>query len=49
MRPLGIALRIPLDEGMIMDMPITLPRTTIGQATDDLKARNMVLCRFPPK
>lgn len=47
MRPIGLALRLPLDEGMIMDMPITVPRITILQAVDDLKARNMVLCRFP--
>jgi Cu(I)/Ag(I) efflux system membrane protein CusA/SilA len=47
MRPIGLALRLPLDEGMIMDMPITVPRVTISQAVDDLKARNMVLCRFP--
>ncbi|MFO1063592.1 MAG: efflux RND transporter permease subunit [Pirellulales bacterium] len=45
--PIGFALRVPLDEGMIMDMPITLPRTTIRQSTDDLKVRDMLLCRFP--
>ena len=45
--PIGIALRLPLDEGMIMDMPITLPRMTVLQAADDLKARNMLMCRFP--
>jgi Cu(I)/Ag(I) efflux system membrane protein CusA/SilA len=47
MQPIGLALRMPLDEGMIMDMPITVPRVAIHQAADDLKARNMVLCRFP--
>jgi Cu(I)/Ag(I) efflux system membrane protein CusA/SilA len=47
MRPIGLALRLPLDEGMVMDMPITVPRISVGQAVDDLKARNMVLCRFP--
>ncbi len=47
MRPIGLALRMPLDEGMIMDMPITVPRISVTQALDDLKARNMVLCRFP--
>ena len=47
MRPIGLALRLPLDEGMVMDMPISLPRMTVRQATDDLKARNMILCRFP--
>lgn len=47
MRPIGLALRMPLDEGMVMDMPITVPRVSVTQALDDLKARNMVLCRFP--
>ena len=37
----------PLDEGMTMDMPITVPRASITQSTDDLKARDMILCRFP--
>ncbi len=30
-----------------MDMPITVPRISASQAIDDLKARNMILCRFP--
>ncbi len=47
MRPIGIELRMPLDEGMVMDMPITIPRASITQSGDDLKARNMILCRFP--
>lgn len=47
MRPIGLALRLPLDEGMVMDMPISVPGITVTQALDDLKARNMVLCRFP--
>ena len=47
MRPLGTDLRVPLDEGMVMDMPITVPRISVTQAGDDLKARNMLLCRFP--
>src|SRR5207244_92094 len=33
--------------GMVMDMPISVPRTSITQSADDLKARDMVLCRFP--
>jgi Cu(I)/Ag(I) efflux system membrane protein CusA/SilA len=37
----------PLDEGMVMDMPITIPRASITQSADDLKARDMILCRFP--
>jgi Cu(I)/Ag(I) efflux system membrane protein CusA/SilA len=47
MKPLGIELRMPLDEGMVMDMPITVPRASISQSADDVKARDMVLCRFP--
>jgi Cu(I)/Ag(I) efflux system membrane protein CusA/SilA len=46
-RPLGMELRLPLDEGMVMDMPITIPRASIAQTADDVKARDMVLCRFP--
>jgi len=37
----------PLDEGMVMDMPITVPRASVTESVDDMKARNMVLCRFP--
>ncbi len=37
----------PLDEGMTMDMPTTWPRASVAQAVDDLKARDMILCRFP--
>jgi Cu(I)/Ag(I) efflux system membrane protein CusA/SilA len=46
-RPLGMELRMPLNEGMVMDMPISVPRASITQAADDVKARDMVLCRFP--
>ena len=47
MQPLSVELRMPLDEGMVMDMPITVPRASSVQSGDDLKARDMVLCRFP--
>ncbi|HVW02957.1 MAG TPA: efflux RND transporter permease subunit [Planctomycetaceae bacterium] len=46
-RPLGTEMRLPLDEGMVMDMPITIPRASVTQSGDDLKARDMALCRFP--
>src|SRR5262249_37421671 len=46
-QPLGREFMTPLDEGMIMDMPITVPRASIVQSADDLKARDMVFCRFP--
>jgi Cu(I)/Ag(I) efflux system membrane protein CusA/SilA len=45
--PLGREFITPLDEGMVMDMPITIPRASVTQSGDDLKARDMVLCRFP--
>jgi Cu(I)/Ag(I) efflux system membrane protein CusA/SilA len=45
--PLGREFITPLDEGMVMDMPITVPRASVTQSADDLKARDMVLCRFP--
>src|SRR5262249_55700863 len=47
MQPLGREFMTPLDEGMVMDMPITVPRASITQGADDLKARDMILCRFP--
>jgi Cu(I)/Ag(I) efflux system membrane protein CusA/SilA len=45
--PLGYEAVTPLDEGMVMDMPITVPWVSVAQAADDLKARDMVFCRFP--
>ncbi len=45
--PLGREFMTPLDEGMVMDMPITVPRASVSESVDDLKARDMVLCRFP--
>ncbi|QDV36222.1 efflux RND transporter permease subunit [Tautonia plasticadhaerens] len=45
--PLEREFMVPLDEGMVMDMPITVPRASVTQAVDDLKARDMALCRFP--
>jgi Cu(I)/Ag(I) efflux system membrane protein CusA/SilA len=47
MTPIAREFITPLDEGMVMDMPITIPRASITQSADDLKARDMVLCRFP--
>jgi Cu(I)/Ag(I) efflux system membrane protein CusA/SilA len=47
MTPLGREFMAPLDEGMVMDMPITVPRASVTESADDLKARDMVLCRFP--
>ncbi|MGC8638527.1 MAG: efflux RND transporter permease subunit [Isosphaeraceae bacterium] len=47
MTPLPRRFLTPLDEGMVMDMPITVPRASMTESLDDLKARDMVLCRFP--
>jgi Cu(I)/Ag(I) efflux system membrane protein CusA/SilA len=47
MTPLGREFLTPLDEGMVMDMPITVPRASVTQSAGDLKARDMVFCRFP--
>jgi copper/silver efflux system protein len=46
-QPLEREFMTPLDEGMVMDMPITVPRASVAEAVDDLKERDMVLCRFP--
>jgi Cu(I)/Ag(I) efflux system membrane protein CusA/SilA len=46
-KPLEREFLTPLDEGVAMDMPITIPRASVSQAADDLKARDMMLCRFP--
>ena len=45
--PLEREFMTPLDEGMVMDMPITVPRASITESRDDLFARDMILCRFP--
>ena len=45
--PLPRRSMVPLREGMVMDMPISAPTMSITQAGDDLKARDMILCRFP--
>jgi len=47
MTPIAREFLTPLDEGMVMDMPITVPRASVTQSGDDLRARDMVLCRFP--
>jgi Cu(I)/Ag(I) efflux system membrane protein CusA/SilA len=44
---LGQEYMPPLDEGSILDMPVTVPRASVSEVADDLKARNAVLRRFP--
>lgn len=46
-KPLPREFMTPLNEGMIMDMPITVPRASARRSGDDLVARDMALCRFP--
>src|SRR5262249_53377851 len=45
--PLKREFLTPLDEGMVMDMPITIPLMSSTQAADDLRVRDMTFCRFP--
>ena len=33
----------PLDEGSILDMPVTVPRVSVTEAADDLKARDALI------
>ena len=47
MTRLGREFMPPLDEGTVLDMPITIPRASITQASDDLKARDSLLRSFP--
>lgn len=44
---IGVEFMPPLDEGSLMDMPITVPRVGITQAIDDLKHRNALIRSFP--
>ncbi len=37
----------PLDEGSILDMPVTVPRVSIAEAGDDIRVRDAVLRGFP--
>lgn len=47
MEPLGREFMPPLNEGTAMDMPVTIPRASITQVADDLKARDAILRTFP--
>ena len=37
----------PLDEGSILDMPVTVPRVSVAQAAADLKTRDAIIRQFP--
>jgi Cu(I)/Ag(I) efflux system membrane protein CusA/SilA len=44
---MGSEFMPPLDEGSILDMPVTVPRVSVAQAADDLAARDALLREFP--
>lgn len=44
---IGVAFMPALDEGTTLDMPITVPRASVTQVADDLKARDALLRGFP--
>ncbi len=44
---IGVEFMPPLNEGTVMDMPITVPRVGVTQAADDLKHRDGLLRQFP--
>ena len=44
---IGVAFMPALDEGRTLDMPVTVPRVSVTQAADDLKARDALLRGFP--
>ncbi len=44
---IGVAFMPALDEGTTLDMPSTIPRASVTQSADDLKARDALLRGFP--
>lgn len=44
---LGREFMPPLDEGSILDMPVTVPRVSIAQASEDIRVRDTVMRGFP--
>jgi len=46
-RHLGREFMPPLDEGSILDMPVTTPRASVTEVADDLKARDALLRSMP--
>ena len=44
---IGVSFMPMLDEGTTLDMPVTVPRASVTQAIDDLKARNALIRGFP--
>ncbi|MCC6546829.1 efflux RND transporter permease subunit [Candidatus Sumerlaeota bacterium] len=46
-RHLGKEFMPPLDEGSILDMPVTAPRVSVTQVADDLKVRDAIIREMP--
>ena len=44
---LGREFMPPLDEGSVMDMPVTIPSVSVAKAGDDMRVRDAVLRSFP--
>jgi copper/silver efflux system protein len=44
---LGREFMPPIDEGSILDMPVTVPRVSIAQAGDDIRIRDGIMREFP--
>ena len=44
---IGVDFMPPLNEGTVMDMPVSVPRVGVTEASDDLKARDALLRSFP--
>jgi len=44
---IGVEYMPPLDEGSIMDMPTSVPRTSVVEGADDIKVRDAILRSFP--
>jgi Cu(I)/Ag(I) efflux system membrane protein CusA/SilA len=44
---IGVIFMPPLDEGSILDMPVSVPRASVSESADDIKARDALLRQFP--
>lgn len=44
---LGREFMPPLDEGSVLDMPVTVPRVNITQSAEDLRLRDRIMLSFP--
>ncbi len=44
---IGVDFMPALNEGTVMDMPVSVPRVSVTEAADDLKARDALLRSFP--